>query len=784
MKFSLSFIFFFLTCSCTIWGQLYTISGSVKDISNNEHLVGVSVYHKTLGKGAVTDLQGFYSIQLPAGPQSLSFRFIGFKEKTIDLLVSANHYLNISIEPDIIQTGEVVVAGRRENENIVKTVDNLQVSKEEIARLPHLFGEVDPIKILQLLPGVQSNGEGNNGIFVRGGGVDQNLILLDQAMVYNTGHLFGFFSLFNYSILDNVNLIKGGIPTYYGGRLSSVLEVNTKSGDFERFKGEGSLGIVSGNLALEGPISKGKSSFIVSGRRTYIDFISKLVTNDPTIFNSGINYYFDDFNARIDIKASPKNKIAWSAFMGSDNFQFVGKNSLSNNIEWKNYTTSIFWDHFLNDSDYITTTAFGSSYRLDFSAGINEYIFNINSSIEDYGLKNVWSINSLKNHKISFGAEYIHHALVPNNVKAQGLDFEIDLSKQEKLNSREFALFANDAYQVSTELSLSGGLRLNGFQQLGPFTSYITDASLNLIDTALYKKRETIKTYINLDPRISLNYKLNERTSLKASFDRMHQYLHMAPVSSVSLPTDVWVPSSDKIKPQKGSQYSLGLYRNFNENDFETSITTYYKSMKNQLEYRDGVIVGYSKGYNYDDNFIFGNGKSYGVETFIKKNKGRLTGWLSYTLSRTTRNFEEINQGTTFAAKYDRLHNLSVVGGYSLSERWALSTIFTYATGNAITLPVGRYIIGGNIINEYEGRNTFRMPSYHRMDISATYKASNKTKYESFWVFSLYNLYNRKNPYYIYFETEGNVNDYYLKVSLEKVSLFPIIPSIAYQIKF
>lgn len=784
MKLSLALFLFILHFFSPLKGQDVKVSGIVRDQESKEILVGVAVFHRDSGRGVVTNSEGFYAIELAKGANILSYRLLGYKEKWVHVIDSGKVDLDVELEQEIFQTGEVIISGKKENENVVKTIDNIQVSKEEIEKLPFLMGEIDPIKILQLLPGVQSNGEGNNGIFVRGGGIDQNLILLDQAPVYNTGHLFGFFSLFNHAVLDNVNLIKGGIPASHGGRLSSVLEVSTRNGDFQKFKGEGHLGLVSGNFTLEGPVSKGNSSFIISGRRTYIDILSKVATNDPTIFNSGINYYFDDVNARLDFKITPKDQVSWSAYTGSDHFEFKGKNSLSNKIGWKNYTTSMFWDHILSNENFVTTSVFGSSYKLDFMAGINDYKFNINSSIEDIGLKQVWTIGSLKGHQLTFGAEYIKHALVPNNIKAKGLDFDLAMVEQEKLRSQEQAIFIHDNYTISPQVTISAGLRLGAYQQLGPYTSYVSDASLTLTDTLFYRPGKIISHYRNLDPRFSINYRIGETASLKASFDRMHQYLHMAPVSSVSLPTDVWVPSSEKIKPQLGDQISMGFFKNLNDNQYETSITTYYKIMKNQLEYRDGVIVGYSKGFNYDDNFIYGTGRSYGIESFIKKNKGKSTGWISYTLSKTTRTFEDINQGRTFAAKYDRLHNLSVVSSYALNHRWTLSGVFSYATGNAITLPVGRYIIGGNIINEYEGRNTFRMPSYHRMDLSATYQAAKKAKYESQWVFSVYNVYNRKNPYYIYFETKGNVNEYYLKVSLEKVSLFPVIPSVAYQIKF
>lgn len=762
----------------------FTLKGHVKDAETAEPLIGVSVLILNSQKGTTTNEQGYYQLQLKKGVYDIRYSYIGYKEQTVSLEINKDQLLELGLEAESIKTGEVRVAGKRLEENVIRHIDQITLTKKEMSALPYLLGQADPLKALQLLPGVQSNGEGNNGIFVRGGAIDQNLILFDKAPIYNTGHLFGFFSLFNHSVIDQVNLIKGGIPASFGGRLSSILEIKSRKGDFQKLKGEGTLGIVSGNFTLEGPIVKDKSSFIISGRRTYIDLLSKMITKEPTIFDTGIDYFFDDLNARVDVKLSAKDQLALSAFSGTDDFLFNGKNSLSNSIRWKNHTASLHWDHFYTPDDYHSTTIYASRYKMDFMAGINSYVFNIHSSIEDYGVKSEWVIGSVQNHQFTFGAEYIKHALVPNNMKARGADLEFSFTEQEKLHNQEEALFIQDEFQLSEKITLSGGLRLGAYQQLGPFTRYISDESMTLQDTVSYRNGEIIQAYWNLDPRVSFVYRLNENASIKGAYDRMHQYLHMAPVSSVSLPTDVWVPSSARLKPQQGSQYSLGYFRNFANNSLETSATAYYKRMNKQIEYRDGVIVGYSKGFNYDDSFIFGKGNSYGLELFLKKLRGNFTGWLSYTLSRTTRSFEEINKGKTFAAKYDRLHNFSWVNNYELNKRWSLSAVFTYASGNALTLPVGRYIIDRNIINEYDGRNTFRMPAYHRMDISATYKAKKGAYFQSYWIFSIYNLYNRKNPYYIYFDTRGNVNDYYLEVSLEQVSLFPIIPSVAWQFQF
>ena len=764
--------------------NLHQLSGRVSDKETQEPLIGVAVYVRESGKGIVTNSEGAFSLEMKEGNYELTFSYIGYTKDSRTISLRENQQLEISLSPAAIQTEEVVVSEKREDQHLQQMTDRISITEEEIERLPYLLGEVDPIKMLQLLPGVQSNGEGNNGIFVRGGAIDQNLILFDQAPVYNTGHLFGFFSLFNHAAIKEVNLLKGGIPASYGGRLSSILEIKTRPGNEQEWKGEGSVGVVAGNFTIEGPIAKGKSSLILSGRRTYLDLLSKVLTNDPTIFGTGIDYYFNDLNARLDVELSAKDQLAFSAFNGTDDFLFDGKNSLYNKIKWTNHTASVSWEHFYQPKNFHRTSVFASRYEMDFVAGIHEYDFAIHSSIDDYGIKWEWLIGSLQDHQLSFGFEYLHHALVPNNMRASGTDIEFTFVEQEKLPNQEEAIFIQDEWTIHPKWTIAAGMRLSAYQQLGPFTRYVTDHSLKLQDTVFYKRNEVVANWWNLDPRISLTFRSGENSSFKASFDKMHQYLHMAPVSSVSLPTDVWVPSSGKLKPQQGLQYALGYFRNFNDNTIESSVSAYYKIMGRHLEYRDGVIVGYSKGYNYDDNFIVGKGQSFGLEFFAKKSKGPLTGWFSYTLSKTNRKFEEVNGGQKFPAKYDRLHSLSLVGAFQLNDHWSFSGVWVYSSGNAMTLPVGRYIIGGNIINEYGDRNSFRMPAYHRMDLSATYHAVKRKGFESSWVFSVYNVYNRKNPYYIYFNTEGNVKEYYMKVNLEQVSLFPVIPSVAYQFKF
>jgi len=771
--------FLFILISSTSWAQV--LQGTVVDDATGEPLIGVNI--KSELRGTSSDIHGSFTLRLPAGDHQMTFSYIGYQSQVINVIVNGESNIEVALKPISLTTDEVVISGKAVNENILRTVDQLSLSKDEMESLPAILGEVDLVKSLQLLPGIQSSGEGNTGIFVRGGAIDQNLVLFDGAPIYNIGHLFGFFSLFNHTIVREANLIKGAMPTSYGGRLSSVLEVKSQPGNFRSLQGEASLGLIAGNLMVEGPIIKDKLSFIVSGRRTYIDMVSDAVTKHNTIFNTGIDYFFYDINLRADWRISKKDNLSVSHYSGKDDFSYNGVANLKNSINWQNQITSLQWEHDFNSKMLLTARAYKSEYNMQFGANISDYYFNIISEIEDIGgkLNLDWRLGD---HQMKIGAEYIQHQFLPNQTRANASDVELDFPLQEHLPAREMAAYWYNDFKLNSKISFAGGLRLSLYHQLGPLQQYVTDPSLQITDTLNYDKNEVIASYQNLAPRLAIKYIVNESASIKAAYDKTFQYVHMAPISSISMPTDIWVPSSNAIKPQSANQFSLGYFQNLDDNTWETSLMAYYKTMQNQIEYRDGVIVGYSKGFNFDDNFIFGQGQSYGAELFVKKKQGKATGWVSYTLSRTIRSFSDINQGRFFPAKYDRLHNLSIVGNYKLNERWSLSSVFAYATGNALTLPVGRYIIDGNIVNEYQGRNTFRMPAYHRLDFSATWKGKPINGLQSSWVFSIYNVYNRRNPYYIFFETKGNINDYYLEVNARKVSLFPILPSIAYQLKF
>jgi hypothetical protein len=777
--FILSITFYLVQAQAT-----FELKGTVNSEDSVTPLWGATLWISSLKTGVSTDSSGQFLFKLPPGMYNLQVSYLGFIDQQVKVNLDHNRNIEIKMLPRAIQVDEVVVQGERAGENLLITVEIISIDRQAIEKLPAFLGQPDPLKTIQLMPGVSSAGEGNTGIYVRGGAIDQNLIHFDGAPVYHTGHLFGFFSLFNSAAVEKIDLIKGGIPASHGGRLSSVLGVIGKSGNLEKWKGEGSIGIIAGNLAIEGPLVKNKASILFTARRTYLDQVSKWFTSDNTIFNTGIDYYFSDFNAKLDLRLSPHNRITITGFSGVDDFLFDGNNNMQNTIYWKNQLASLQWDHYFNPQLSSRTNLFFSKYQMQFGADINNYQFGIFSEIVDQGFRTELNWLAGESLELQTGLEIVQHRILPNQIKANASEVELLFSPQEKLFGLEAAGFVSAEWNAAPELKISAGLRLSGYQQLGPWTSFQTDPALQVLDTMKYAKGTVIQQYLNPEPRISISWNYQENASFKASFDKTNQYIHMAPVSSISLPTDIWVPSSAKIKPQSGYQYSLGYHRNFNQNIWETSIVLYYKNMDNQIEYRDGVIVGYSKGYNFDDNFIFGKGRSYGAEFLLKKRSGRLQGWLAYTLAKTGRSFPEINQGRYFPAKYDRTHDLALVGSFELNPKWDFSGVLVYATGNAMTLPVGRYVIEGNVINEYQGRNTFRMPSYHRMDLSATYHHVRRKNFESEWVFSIYNVYNRKNPYYIFFDTSGNLHDYELKVTPQSVSLFPFLPSVSYNFKF
>lgn len=733
------------------------------------------------GRGVVADTRGMVVLPVTLDSLLVTVHFLGYEPFTGIAFRQSPPFV-IRLQPVPIQAEEVVITGEAPDgvEAVQTGVQRLKV--EEMNALPVFMGETDILKTVQLLPGVQAGSEGNTGFFVRGGSVDQNLILLDGIPIYNPSHLFGFFSMFNPYSIRELELTKSGFPARYGGRVSSVLDIKTIRPDMENYRYRATVGLVAASASVEGPLLKGKAAQHLAVRRTYIDLLAKAVFPDDSQIRNQTNYYFGDVNYKLDFNLSAKDRITATAYHGVDEFNYVGKNNFINKTRWTNSLAGLEWGRVFNRSLSQHTSVYWSSYRINFGAGLNNYSLDIFSEIQDLGLKNDWYYEEiLPGHNLSFGVQGAYHRFTPNNFDIRVSDEPISEGPNEQLFGWTGSAYLEDDFSLSDRLAGRIGFRYNFYRQVGPFTRYMSDENHQLTDSVSYAANEKVVQYNTWEPRIALRYKLGAAAALKASLDFSSQFVHLAPISSVSLPTDIWVPGSQLIRPQKAVQYALEYARNVGEN-VEVSAGAYFKNMKNLVEYRNGVVLGYGTGYNYDDNFVFGDSESYGAEFFIKKSSGMTTGWISYTLSKTTRYFEELNQGRAFPAKYDRRHDLSLTLNHELSERWAVSGVFVLATGNALTMPVGRYVIEGNVINDYGGRNNFRMPAYHRADLSVTYKSKPGTKWKSEWVLSVYNAYNRQNPYYIYFDIRGDLDEFQLEIEPVTVALFPILPSLSYKI--
>lgn len=784
----------------------FSLSGYISDSSSGEQLIGASIYVEELKQGTATNTYGFYSLTLPEGEYHLKISYLGFDDRLETINLRSSTRLDIRLFNPGIETREVEVIGKVSSEKVKSTeMGRIDMSIDKIKAMPALFGEVDLLKSMQLLPGVQDAGEGNSGFYVRGGGPDQNLVLLDEAVVYNASHLFGFFSVFNTDAIKNVSLTKGDMPAQYGGRLSSVLDISMKEGNNKEFHGSGGIGYIASRLTLEGPLVKDKASFIISGRRTFVD----LFLREPFVKEGsnleGNSYFFYDLNAKLNYTLGPRDRLFLSGYFGKDRFSFrSNETGLKIEIPWGNATTSLRWNHLFSDRLFMNTSAIFSNYNFEFGADQEGFQFKIFSGIRDYVIKTDLTYYPSLKHTVRFGGQYIYHRFTPTNAEAGSEDVEFDLGETVRLFAHDWAVYVNDEFDLSEKIRISAGLRGSLFQQVGPFTRYTPDPTQSgeFSDTTYYASGETVKSYPNLEPRLSARYQLNPNSSIKAAFTQNYQYIHLASFGSVSLPTDVWVPSTDVVNPQFSTQYSAGYFRDFKEGMYETSAEVYYKTMKNQIEYREGTTPDQDVKNNTDNNFVFGEGWSYGLELFVNKTRGRLNGWLGYSLSWTWRQFDEINSGNKYPAKYDRRHDISLVASYQLTKRWQLGMTWVYATGDALTLPSQRYFFSNNapisvdasgnittgnnigVLSEYGERNSYRQKPYHRMDITATLKGKEGKKWQGDWVFGIYNIYWRYNPYFIYFAVEGNSQDGTLKVQAKQVSLFGMIPSVTYNFRF
>lgn len=759
----------------------FTIHGYIRDLSSGEELIGATVYIKNLEKGTVTNSYGYYSISLQKGKYILLYSYMGYISKKIEVELKNDFHKNINLRSSAIQAEEVEIIAERTDVNIKSTdIGKIELQTATVKNIPALLGEVDILKTIQLLPGVQSAGEGNSGFYVRGGGSDQNLILLDEAVVYNTGHLFGFFSVFNADAIKNTTLIKGGMPANYGGRLSSVVDVAMKNGNDKSYHFDGGIGVISSRLTVEGPLLKNKSSFMLSGRRTYLDVLIKPFVKEKFKSNA---YHFFDLNTKLSYRFSDKDRIFLSGYFGRDVFSFTSPNSaFVISIPWGNTTTTLRWNHLFNEKLFLNTSIIYNDYNFKFNMESDKLKMLMYSGIKDINYKMDFGYYPAIAHKIKFGLNYTYHTFTPSSSSASiGDDIEFNTEDIKKKYAHESAIYFLDQYDVSDRLKINAGLRFSTFTIVPPYSQLITDEDGNAIDTNYFTGEDENTSYFGLEPRINARFTINKKSSVKVSFMHTKQYIHLVSNANSTLPTDVWVPSTKMVKPQSGDQYSIGYFRNFFDNKVETSIELYYKKMNNQIEYKDGYIETMGRELEWD--FVFGTGESYGMELFINKVFGKTTGWIGYTLSKTTRHFEDLIT-KDFPAKFDRTHDLSIVVSHKFTDRFSIGTTFIYGTGIATTLPINFYMIDNSIANDYMPRNSYRIEPYHRLDISARLKNKKEKKFSSEWIFSIYNVYNHKNVYFIYFTNEGILGEGDFSNKAYKVSLFPIIPSIAWNFNF
>ncbi|MFA8299209.1 MAG: TonB-dependent receptor domain-containing protein [Hyphomicrobiales bacterium] len=765
----------FLLLVLTVSAQnKYSLSGYFKDKFTGEDLIGATIYVKSLKTGATTNVYGFYSISLPQGEYEVSGSYIGYELLMKKIKVDKDKTINFNLNPTAQNLEEVVITSEADDANFRNSEMGIATLKpSEISSLPVLFGENDIMKTMQLKAGVKSGGEGKSGFSVRGGSSDQNLILLDESPVYNASHLMGFFSVFNSDAIKEATLIKGSSPANYGGRLSSVMDIQMKEGNLYSYHGEGGIGSILSRFTFEGPIKKGQGSFIVSGRRSYMDLFMKLSDNSKEA-NSEI--YFYDFNMKANYAINKNNRIFVSGYFGRDIFSY---NNDDFYFFWGNKTTTLRWNHIFNPKLFLNSTIMYSKFNYSLGFDMKTISSDVTSSIEDLAIKEQFEYYASPLHKLSFGLSAIRHHFNPGKIKF-GINGENFERQQEVKNSIEGALYFSDEWKVNEKLTLYPGIRLSYFTSIGPGTLYTYNEDNEIEAEEHLKKGDNADTYYGLEPRFLVNYQLTENSSLKTSYTRNYQYLHLIAQSTTSTPMDIWYPSTNNIKPQYSDQYALGYFRNFMDNKLELSVEVYYKDMYNPLVLENGGSIFTE---NVEAWLTQGKGRSYGLELSLRKKKGKFTGWISYTLSRTEMKFDDIDKGAWFPSRYDRTHDISIVATYDLNKRWTFSGNWVYYTGDAVTFPEGKYMIDGNIANYYTSRNGYRMPDYHRLDFGAIYNLgiNKKRKYKSFYKFSLYNVYGRRNAYSISFrESKANVGE----MEAVRLSLFSFVPSLSYTIKF
>jgi hypothetical protein len=752
------------------------LSGHIRDKQNGEELIGANIYIDGKPIGTSTNVYGYYSLSLEKGKYTVVFSYIGYHTKSKTLTLNENKTVNVELISKDQQIEEIVVTAEKPDENITR--DQMSFEKlemKQVKKMPSFMGEADIVKSVQLLPGVQSLSEGSSGYSVRGGSQDQNLVLLDEATVYNISHMLGFFSVFNNDAIQNAELYKGDIPAKYGTRLSSVLDIRMKNGNSKEFTATGGVGSISSRLTLEGPIIEDRSSFIVSGRRTYFDMFFPLLPEDQI---QGNKLYFYDLNTKINHRINENNRIYLSGYFGRDQF----KNQFSD-FGYGNQTATFRWNHLFSKKLFSNTTILYSNYN--YHLGTPDDVawgMTWDSKLIDYSAKLDFTYYANPNNTLTFGGSAAYHTYNPGEIKGSGEESMFNTFQIPKSHALEYGVYlSNNQNLLNNRLSLKYGLRLSMFQNIGTGTLYSYNGNYEVTDTTKYNSGDVYNTYIGLEPRLGIKYKINGRSSVKASYSRTRQHVQMAQNSRAGTPLDIWFPATPNVEPQVSDQYALGYFRNFWDNKLETSVETYYKKMKNTIDFKDHAWLLMNP--HMEGELRFGKARAYGVELMAKIKRKDIHGWISYTYSHSERKIGNIADGNYYNAPYDRPHDISVVLSYDFNDRMTLSSNWIYSSGQPVTFPTGRHEADGLVVPVYSDRNAYRLPDYHRLDLSFTIRSKKKPdkKWQGEWNFSVYNAYGRKNTWAINFvQDEHNPNETYA----EKTYLFSVIPSVTYNFKF
>ncbi len=783
MNIKIKLLMLYLVVTTSVAAQKITLSGYLTDENSGEALIGATIFVQELKQGTATNAYGFYSLTIPPGNYTLQISFIGYETLLERIKANESKTISLSISESVEEIGEITVKGEAADANIDRIEMGMtKLPVKTIKKLPAFMGEVDIIKTIQLLPGIQSGGEASSGLYVRGGGPDENLMLLDEAPVYNASHLMGFFSVFNSNAIKDIKVYKSGIPAQYGGKGSSVIDIKQKDGNSQRLGFDGGIGNLSSRLTIEGPIIKDKWSFIVAGRRTYYDVLGKALGINALQDNK---LYFYDLNGKSNLIINDKNRIYISGYMGDDMFE-LGESIY---MKWGNATATARWNHIFGDKIFMNISTIYSNY--DYNLGVpgeNADNFDWSSRIRDYNGKVDFTYFPNPNNTIKFGANVILHRFRPGKVTTKGENSMFSDMELTQYNAFENAVYISNEQIISERFSLQYGVRLSHFQQIGEGEVRIYQNPNNLkkeeiIEVKKYGNMKKIgDPVIHFEPRIGMKFSLDKSSSVKSSYNRMVQNLHLISNTYSPSPMDIWLPTSTYIKPLLVDQIAFGYFRNFDRNMWETSLEVYYKKMQNVLDYREGAELFLNN--SIETELLHGKGNSKGLELLVKKSQGKLTGWVAYTWAKTTREIDGINNGNPYPSSYDRTHDIAIVSSYQLNKRWNFAANFVFATGNPISYPVAKYNIQGNQIYEYSSRNSNRIPEYHRLDISATYefKKNKNRRFKQSINFSVYNVYGRRNAYSISPRPNAeNANQTeFIQISIIGAQ----IPSITYNFKF